>query len=229
MSVEYHITGILQAALFILSISAVYVQLRLVRIRRQMIGCQSIPELPTDNLSVVAVAGAFAAFLSFLMFSTATQPFAHYIFWSRIPACILAILLLWEFRHDHATGVVRVLGPIATVLFGAGIVSTALFPGMSRECIHLIEALVIVTGVVLIGGQIHQLWLLLKRRRVGALSLKARMLNLMKDVSTIAFGLMIGAQQSWSLIAVAGANATMTALIIVTGMCMMKYSPPSSE
>jgi hypothetical protein len=86
MSVEYRITGTLQAVLFTLLISAVYVQLRLVRKRRRMNGGQGATELPTENLSVVAIAGAFAAFLSFLLLSTATQPFAHYIFWSRIPS-----------------------------------------------------------------------------------------------------------------------------------------------
>jgi hypothetical protein len=229
MSVEYHITGILQAALFVLSISAVYVQLRLVRVRRRAIAQMKTAEVATDNLSVIAVVGAFAAFFSFLIFSTATVPFAHYIFWSRIPACILAILLLWEFRRDHIDGVVPLLGPLAGGLFVSGLVSTALFPGVCRDFIHSLQVLVVSTGVVLVGGQIHQLWLLLKQRRIGALSLRARTLNVMKDVSTIAFGLTLGVHQSWSLVAVAGANAAMTALVIGVGMYISRDTPRASD
>lgn len=218
MSAAYHITGILQASLFVLSISAIYVQLRFVQRRRRRHAEAGTAEPATDNLSMVAVSGSFAAFFSFLLLSTATDPFAHYIFWSRIPACVLTILLLWEFRRDHPSSAGAWLGPISSGLFVSALVGTAFDPGMSRGFIEPLQFLVVGAGVILVGGQAHQLWLLLTRRRVGALSLSARTLNLLKDLSTVAFGLALGVHQSWSFVAVAGANATVTAIVIGTGI-----------
>jgi hypothetical protein len=218
----YHITGILQASLFLLSIFAVYVQLRLVRQRRILLATNPGHEIPTYNLSPLAIAGSFAAFYTFLLLSTATEPFAHYIFWSRIPACILGILLLWEFRKDYPTSKIALLGPIAAAVFGLTILFTFLYPSFSREFIKMIQIFVICSGVILINGQLHQLWLLIKTKKVGALSLQARTLNLMKDISTVAFGIVLGIGQSWSVIAVASANALITTIIIVVASMLIE-------
>ena len=217
MSSAYHITGILQACLFVLSISAVYLQLKFVRKRRQNFDKNNLTELATYNLSAFSIIGSFAAFYTFLLISTAIEPFAHYIFWSRIPACILGILLLWEFRIDYPSKKIALLAPAAATLFLLTLIFTLFAYEVSRSHIAVIQLLVVSSGVILISGQLHQLWLLLKNKRVGALSLNARTLNLMKDISTVAFGLALGVDQSWSVVAVASVNAVVTAVIIAVG------------
>jgi len=226
MNAAYHITGILQASLFALSISAVYVQLRFVRVRRAGISAAGTNDAATDNLSILAILGSFAAFLSFVLLSTATEPFAHYIFWSRIPACVLAVLLLWEFRRDYPSGVRASMGPISGVLFIVALGVTALLPGTSRQFLTELQFFVIVAGVVLVGGQVHQLWLLLTRRRVGALSLRARTLNVLKDLSTVAFGLNLGVHQSWSIVVVAAVNVALTAAVLGVGARLSRQAKP---
>ena len=217
MTTAYHITGLLQASLFTLSISAVWVQLQFVRRRRARISEAGTREAATDNLSLVSIFGSFGAFFSFVLLSTAIEPFAHYIFWSRIPACVLAILLLWEFRRDHPTSVRALVGPLAAALFVSAIVMTGFFPGLGRAQIRELQILVLIAGGVLASGQVHQLWLLITRRRVGALSLRARTLNLLKDLSTVAFGVALGVHQSWSLVVVAAANVALTAVVLGVG------------
>jgi hypothetical protein len=101
-------------------------------------------------------------------------------------------------------------------------VVTMFFPGESRKFIDTLQLLVVSAGALLFSGQLHQLGLLLSRRRVGALSLRARTLNLMKDLSTVAFGFTLGADQSWSLVLVAAANATLTALVVIVGCRISK-------
>ncbi|MEY4669914.1 MAG: hypothetical protein RL518_2613 [Pseudomonadota bacterium] len=226
MTAAYHITGILQASLFALSISAVYVQLRFVRRRRVSISTTGTREAATDNLSMLAILGSFAAFLSFVLLSSATEPFAHYIFWSRLPACVLAVLLLWEYRRDYPSGIRALMGPLSGVLFIGAVSVTALLPGTSRQFLAELHSFVIVAGVILIGGQVHQLWLLLTRRRVGALSLRARTLNLLKDLSTVAFGLTLGVHQSWSIVAVATANVALTAAVLGVGARLSRKQEP---
>jgi hypothetical protein len=189
-----------------------------VRGRRRAFADAGRKEAATDNLSFLAINGSFVAFFSFLVFSTATDPFAHYIFWSRIPACVLAILLLWEFRLDYPASMKAVAGPASCVLFLSALLGTILLPGVAPAFIKQLQIVVVVSGVVLVGGQVHQLWLLLSRRRVGALSLRARTLNLMKDLSTVAFGVTLGMHQSWSFVVVAAANAALTMLVIGVGM-----------
>jgi hypothetical protein len=225
MTTAYHVTGLLQASLFLLSISAVYVQLRHVQRRRRLITEARGTEAATDNLSVFAMSGAFVAFFSFMLLSTATEPFAHYIFWSRIPACILSIILLWEFRRDNPSSVTALLGPIACGLFASALIVTSIAPGRSREYLATLQGFVVVAGTILVAGQLHQLRLLLTRRRIGALSLRARSLNLMKDLSTISFGAALGVHQSWSFILVAVASATVTAIVLAVGMRLSKNAP----
>lgn len=229
MNAVYHITGVLQASLFALSISAVYVQLRFVRVRRARIGADGSDEVATDNLSMLAILGSFAAFLSFALLSTATEPFTHYIFWSRIPACVLAILLLWEYRRDYPSGVRAFVGPLTAALFIVVLGVTALLPGATRPFLPQLQWFVIVAGVVLFGGQLHQLWLLLTRRRVGALSLRARTLNLLKDLSTVAFGLTLGVHQSWSIVVVAAANVALTAAVLGVGAQLSRETTSSQS
>ncbi len=199
-----------------------YVQLRFVRQRRAEIAAALKTDLATDNLSVFAVTGAFLAFFSFLLLSTTTTPFAHYIFWSRLPACALAVLLLWEYRRDFSSGPLALLGPMALTFFVTALIWTTVQSGSMHQLNSSFQLFVLLAGVFLVGGQLHQLRLLLVNRRVGALSLKARTLNLLKDVSTVFFGFVLGAQQSWALIVVAGANAALTALIIGVGMRLEK-------
>lgn len=218
MNAVYHLSGSAQAVLFLLSISAVYVQLRFVRQRRRQIAAAGKVEAATDNLSVFAITGAFLAFFSFLLLSTATEPFAHYIFWSRLPACVLAVLLLWEYRRDYPSSALAILGPVTMAIFVAALIWTATLPEINRQFISSIQLFVLGAGVFLVGGQLHQLRLLLVNRRVGALSLRARTLNLLKDLSTVFFGFALGIHQSWALIAVAGANAALTAMVIIVGM-----------
>lgn len=213
--VSFHLAGIVQAALFLLSITALYVQLQTIRHRRS--GKIVTNEPATENLSFIALMGSFLAFFSFFLVSAVTVPFASYIYWTRIPACLLALLLLEQLTRDRPALKYR-------AAFTGGTFSFVLFLILSlwdRELLfplkHPFEILVLIAGFVLLSGQVHQLQILIRTQRLGALSLKARALNLCKDLSTVAFGLVLGTAQSWSFMTVAGLNALVTTVVLSYG------------
>lgn len=226
-SIAYHATGIVQAGLFCLSITALYVQLKLIRQRRTGVVQTPAGELPTYNLSIFAVLGGYLAFFSFLSLSTVTEPFAYYIFLSRLPACVLAILILREFARDSRLRMRWFLFTALLVVSVAFLTCLILVPEWGKAHRDWIQLFVVAAGAVLVSGQADQLRLLLTNKKVGALSLKARFLNLMKDLSTVAFSLALGAHQSWSLIVVAGCNAAITAVVLYVGGKLDSKLPPA--
>jgi hypothetical protein len=132
--------------------------------------------------------------------------------------------LLEQLRRDrHA--------PRYRAAFIGGTFSFALFLILSlwnRELLfplkRAFEVLVLVAGFVLLSGQVHQLQILVRTQRLGALSLKARALNLCKDLSTVAFGLALGTAQSWSFMTVAGLNALVTGVVLSYGAKLAEQS-----
>ncbi|MEC9168953.1 MAG: hypothetical protein VX551_06155, partial [Pseudomonadota bacterium] len=77
------------------------------------------------------------------------------------------------------------------------------------------NTLMLVVTVILFQGSLHQ-WLVLQRRqKVGSLSFSLFRNILIKDVSTLLFGLTMPLSQSWSLLILNGTSVIMRGSILL--------------
>lgn len=219
--IAYHVTGTIQAGLFLLTIASLSIQLRLVleRSARKKAGVHA--EDATALLSIRFFSGSFLTFLAFLAVGASTAPFAHYLVWTRLPACLLSLYLIHLIaaeRRDRL-GALFVGGGMCALIAIFACVCAA--PALLIKYNPHLQVGALIAGGVLVTTQLHQLKLIRKAKEPGALSISARSLTLCKDISTIAFALALGLRQSGALLVVAAANALVTAMVVFE---LAKYS-----
>ena len=103
---SYHLTGILNAALFLLTLAGLQSQLRLVWERKQAYSKGELSEGPTAVLSLNQFTSSYLAFISFFLYGIALERFNHYLVWPRLAAALMTLIVLWEIlisRRDWAS------------------------------------------------------------------------------------------------------------------------------
>ena len=83
----YHITGLISAVIFLLTVSGLWLQLQLVWKRKQAFMAGAC-ERPTAVLSLNQVVSSFLAFYSFFLYGGCLPRFNHYLVWTRLVASL---------------------------------------------------------------------------------------------------------------------------------------------
>src|SRR6266446_6087002 len=102
---SYHLTGLISAVIFLLTLSGLWSQLQFVWSRRRLGGQEeNRSESPTAVLSLNQFLSSFLAFFSFFLYGMCLQPFNHYLVWPRLAATLLTLAVLYEIMADRKTG-----------------------------------------------------------------------------------------------------------------------------
>src|SRR5437868_2775754 len=97
----YHITGLISAAIFLLTLGGLWSQLQFVWQRQRDFRERLSRERPTAILSLNQFLSSFLAFFSFFLYGICLQPFNHYLVWPRLLASLLTLALLYEIMRDR--------------------------------------------------------------------------------------------------------------------------------
>ena len=100
------------------------------------------------------------------------------------------------------------------LLLCAGVAGLAFGPTFSDEKRVISQSLIVAVTVLLAQGYAHQIRLIWRSGRTGAVSLKMSQFILAMDVSTIFFACVMGLKTGWPLLLLACVSAT-TKLIIM--------------
>jgi hypothetical protein len=218
MPVNYHVTGSISVFFFLLSLVGIFIQLR--EIRRRKLNFKSSQESgsevqrPTAVLSLNQFFASFLAFYSFLVYGFCSEPFNHYLVWTRLPAILLALAILYEIWHDRrgrlpafAMGgsFVLILVAVAVLLSGEQII---------REGRDVSAILAIFAAAVFGQGIIHQIVRVRQIGHTGAVSLRMHQLTTCKDLSTIAFALAMPIESGWPLMTVGGVGVVTKSVLM---------------
>lgn len=103
---------------------------------------------------------------------------------------------------------------MATLVFLAGIASMFFRPFPAIAQLGTATLMLGVT-VILFQGTLHQLLVLKRRQKVGSLSATLFKNILIKDVSTLLFGLTMPLSQSWPLLVLNGTSVIMRGAVLV--------------
>jgi hypothetical protein len=95
----------------------------------------------------------------------------------------------------------------ATVLALAGLAGLAFAPVVADDARRLSQLLIVAITVLLVQGNVHQIALIWRSGRTGAVSIRMNQFFLTMDASGILFGLAMGIGSGWPLILLAAGSA----------------------
>lgn len=230
MPLSYHITGAISVVFFVLSLIGIGTQLRLIWRRKfaHTLAGQASPTVefdrPTAVLSLNQFFASFLAFYSFLVYGVCSEPFNHYLVWTRLPATFLVLLILFEIWLDRRQRLpaVAVFAGVVLMLVAAGLLIAG--PRITTEGRWVSAFLAVFAAAVFAQGLIHQIVRIRQTGRTGAVSLRMHQLTTSKDVSTIVFALAMPPGMGWPLMVV-GAVGVVTKSVLMWHFRWVDHSP----
>lgn len=228
MPVNYHVTGAISVFFFLLSLAGIFTQLQEIWRRKHSFvnASESSGQLqrPTAVLSLNQFFASFLAFYSFLVYGFCSQPFNHYLVWTRLPATLLVLGILYEIWHDRRGRLPSLALTVAFVLVMAAV--TLLLSGeqILRGGRHISALLAIFAAAVFAQGILHQIFCIRQTGQTGAVSLRMHQLTTCKDASTIAFALTMPFETGWPLMTV-GVVGIATKSVLMWHFRWVRLSP----
>ena len=220
----YHLTGVISAAIFLLTLSGLWSQLQFIWKRQRDFRVRLLSERPTAILSVNQFLSSFLAFFSFFLYGICLQPFNHYLVWPRLAASLLTLALLYEMmrdRKDWLTGLAFIAS--VALLLGAPAL-LVLNPHALVWGRKISQGLIIAVTVILAQGYSHQIVLIRHSGQTGAVALRLHQFFFVKDASTIAFALTMGVRSGWPVLLLSSVSA-ITKLITMWHFRWTRCSP----
>jgi heme exporter protein D len=167
-----------------------------------------------NSLSLNQFGSSYFAFFSLFLFGISVEPFNHYLVWTRFGALLLTLVIIMKIWQQRRGPVTTMVASIATLVFLAGIASMFFRPFPAIAQLGTATLMLGVT-VILFQGTLHQLLVLKRRQKVGSLSATLFKNILIKDVSTLLFGLTMPLSQSWPLLVLNGTSVIMRGAVLV--------------
>jgi hypothetical protein len=224
----YHVTGLLSAVIFLFTVSGLWAQLRLIWTRKHDFARGVAVERPTAILSLNQFGSSFLAFYSFFLYGACLQRFNHYLVWSRLVATLMTLAILYEIQRDRRErrAALAFFGGLALVLAAPVYVASSQRAANAGRFVS--AALVVVVTVVLAQGYLHQVALIRRTGRTGAVALRLHQFFFLKDASTIAFALAMGGRDGWPLLLLSGVSAA-TKLATMWHFRWVRLSPVARQ
>jgi uncharacterized protein with PQ loop repeat len=224
----YHITGLISAAIFLLTVGGLWTQLRFIFERKERFAGGRLIERPTAILSLNQFVSSFLAFFAFFLYGCCLQRFNHYLVWPRLAAALLTLAVLYELMRDRRDTRSAIS---FSVCLGLIVVAPAFLlfnPAAAVSGRLLSEVLIVIVTVILAQGYLHQVVLIRKTGLTGAVALRMHQFFLLKDISTLVFALTMGIAAGWPLLLLSTVSA-ITKLITIWHFRWVRLSPIARE
>ncbi|MFZ6680531.1 hypothetical protein [Undibacterium sp. Tian12W] len=229
----YTLAGSLNSIFILISLYGIWSQVKMVWDRkaaawpaRDVSGDES--DKPTDLLSLNQFTVSFLAYCAFFVYGYSIRPLNHFIVWPRMIAAMLILALLWEIYRDRKTRLAFVSSMMAAVIMLLAL-SGLIFGGtFIDEGRRVSQSLIVLVTLFLAQGYAHQIGLIWKSGKTGAVSLKMSQFILAMDVTTILFAFAMGLQTGWPLLFLATVSA-ITKLVIMYLFKWVEFSPLAFE
>jgi hypothetical protein len=205
---SYHLTGLISAVIFLLTLGGLWSQLRFVwKRKRTFQQSPSLAESPTAVLSLNQFLSSFLAFFSFVLYGSCLEPFNHYLVWPRLAAAVLTLAVLYEIMADRKAWLPTLSFISCAALLLAAPMLWLLTPEVRAWGRKVSQALIVTIAVILAQGYSHQIVLIRQSGQTGAVSLRLHQFFFLKDASTIAFALAMGLRGGWPVLLLSSVSA----------------------
>ena len=206
----YHITGIISAFLYGLSVLGLWIQLQKIRERKH----NPLITHPTAIISLNFMAMAFFAFFFLFTYGFALDHFNHYLVWPRLSAMVVSLLILYEMMQDRKELRSTFTFWLCSTSAFAGLLALIFFRDAAQILIPFSQTGIVAITITLAQANIHQILLIARSGSTGGIALRSHQLTMVKDLGTVAFGLALGTSAGWPLILLCGSNALMKLAIM---------------
>lgn len=205
----YNIFGTINTLFIFVSLYGVFLQLNKIwqRKKNHTLGA-------TNILSVNQFTMSFLAYFSFFIYGYSIEPFNHFIVWPRLIASMLVLVILYEIFNDRRSTQSLVSITIASTCLLLGFSGLFFMESISIHSKNMSTIMIVVITFLLAQGYAHQISMIIKSGKTGAIDIRMSQFILMMDISTIAFSLTIGLNNGWPLFLLATVSA-ITKLIIM--------------
>ena len=212
---KYHLLGVIVAITFMITVIGLWLQLDLVIKRKKLFNHHQLKkERPTDILSLNQIGSTFFACYAFYLYGISLVPINHYLAWPRLMALILLLLLLFQVLLDRKSLVSKIMFFCAVILFLLGGLLFLIKADVVYFSKGFSQILIVVSTLVLAQGYLHQILLIRKTGRTGAVSIRFHQCLFLTAISTVAFGFEIGYKDGWPLIMLASVSAILKVITI---------------
>lgn len=188
----YVVTGWLNAALMSVCFMGAVFQWMHIRRRRQ-----DADDGPTDLLSLRQFNSSFLGTFVAFVFGYSVQAFEHFLVWPRLASAVIYLMIIAEIHYDRRNPATRRSVITFGMLLAAGLLGMAMREDVARYLHGLSVAALIGVACMLAIGYFHQIQIVWRHGRTGALSLRMNQFILMMDLSTLAFALAMGIGNAW--------------------------------
>jgi hypothetical protein len=212
----YHTLGAINILFIFVSLLGVGAQLNTIWQRKQ---ASDTEQNATELLSLNQFFVSFLAYFSFFVYGYSIEPFNHFIVWPRLIATILVGLILYEIWRDRATTSSTWCFVSCVSIFVLGVIGFYFGASYSDESKLLSTILILVVTLLLAQGYTHQILLIIRSGKTGAVALKMSQFILLMDISTIAFALTMGVANGWPLLLL----ATVSGITKLTIMYLFRW------
>jgi uncharacterized protein with PQ loop repeat len=197
---SYHLAGFINSVIFLLTLGGLWEQLRVVWDRKQQKQDGRLQDGTTAVLSLNQFASSYLAFFSFFLYGACLERFNHYLVWTRLAASLLSLAVLWEIMGARRDRLSTMNFTLCTGVF-FGLPSLLMINAEAVVwCRSLSQALIVVATVILAQGYTHQILLIRRSGRTGAVSIRMHQFFLLKDISTVVFAVAMGLRTGWPLL-----------------------------
>lgn len=212
---SYHFFGIVSAAAFMLTVLGLFYQLAFVLKRRKLfLEGALFNDKPTNIISLNQLNSIYLACYSFFLYGICTTPINHYLAWPRFMAMLVILLLFYQILIDRRNLCANIVFYFTSSLL---ILSSFIFwlkEDIQQYAKYVAQGLVIIATLVLAQGYYHQILLIRRSGRTGAVSIRFHQCVLLTALSTVAFGFAIGLKDGWPLVLLASVSATLKVITL---------------
>ena len=198
----FDIFGVINATLIMFSVYGVFLQWQKIQIRKR-----TNDKKATDVLSLNQFYMSFAAYFSFFIHGYSISDFNHYIVWPRLTASLLVAAIIYEIWQDRQSNLAKTCFLSVVISLLLGLVGLLYSQGIAIHSKQLSTILIVTVTVLLAQGYAHQISLIRKTGRTGAVNIRMSQYILAMDISTIAFAFSMGLSDGWPLLLLASVSA----------------------
>ena len=204
----YIILGFINTAFIIVSLIGIFSQLKTIWRRRAQ------QKSGTELLSINQFSVSFLAYFSFFIYGYSIEPFNHFIVWPRLVASVIVAIILYEIWRERRNSKAIVTITITAIIFIGGLAGLLYNNSISAHSQLISSAQVVIITLLLAQGYGHQIMLIMRSGKTGAVDIRMSQFILAMDISTIAFALSMGLGNGWPLLLLASVSASTKIIII---------------
>jgi len=217
------IAGLLNSGLVFISLFAIYAQWATIRRRRQQ-GEAEPTELLSLNQSVVS----YFAYLSFFIYGFSITPFNHYLVWPRLIASLMTLVIIFEIWRDRRTSKSSGFALLTVCFLLISLYLLVNGNQIADDGKLISTGLIVIVTIFLAQGYAHQIYLIIKHGKTGAIDIRLSQSIFFKDCSTLFLAYSLGFIENWPLVLLAIVSAT-TKIIIMYLFYWVRTIPVALE